>query len=406
MNVSDYLPDSIILRQRYLEKSLIYLDKEIIKILTGQRRVGKSYLLFQLMKHLIQNRSGSNVIFISKELPEFRFIKSGADLLHFLVDKQKPKNNYLFIDEVQEIEGFENVLRSLLAQRKWDIWCTGSNASMLSKDVAGLLSGRAIEIKVNSLTYVEFIRFHNLENTDETLNKYLKFGGLPYLINLELNEPLVNEYLKGIYNSILFKDVVSRHGIRNTRFLENLVQFVAANVGSIFSAKKISDYLKSQGENMPPNLVLEYLSFLCDAFFTIKVIRADIKGKRFFEVGEKYFFEDIGLRNMVAGYRPADIGKIIENVIFMHMQAQGFQVYTGTLGNREIDFVCERNAERIYIQAAYLIPDEKVQDREFGNLLLIQDNYPKYVVSMDPVKWDSVKGIQHFQLREFLMMEL
>jgi hypothetical protein len=346
------------------------------------------------------------VVFISKELPEFRFIKSGEDLLHFLVDKQISKNNYLFIDEVQEIEGFENALRSLLAQRKWDIWCTGSNASMLSKDIAGLLSGRAIEIKVNSLTYVEFTRFHNLENTDETLNKYLKFGGLPYLINLELNEPMVNEYLKGIYNSILFKDVVSRHGIRNTRFLENLVQFVADNVGSIVSAKKISDYLKSQGENMPPNLVLEYLSFLCDAFFTIKVKRADIKGKRFFEVGEKYFFEDIGLRNMVAKYRPADISKIIENVIFMHLQARGFQIFTGTLGNREIDFVCERNAERIYIQAAYLIPDEKVQDREFGNLLLIQDNYPKYVVSMDPVKWDSVKGIQHFQLREFLMMEL
>lgn len=406
MNASDYLPDSIIIRQRYLEKSLIYLDKEIIKIFVGQRRVGKSYLLFQLIKHLIQNRPGSNVVFISKELPEFRFIKSGEDLLHFLVDKQISKNNYLFIDEVQEIEGFENALRSLLAQRKWDIWCTGSNASMLSKDIAGLLSGRAIEIKVNSLTYVEFTRFHNLENTDETLNKYLKFGGLPYLINLELNEPMVNEYLKGIYNSILFKDVVSRHGIRNTRFLENLVQFVADNVGSIVSAKKISDYLKSQGENMPPNLVLEYLSFLCDAFFTIKVKRADIKGKRFFEVGEKYFFEDIGLRNMVAKYRPADISKIIENVIFMHLQARGFQIFTGTLGNREIDFVCERNAERIYIQAAYLIPDEKVQDREFGNLLLIQDNYPKYVVSMDPVKWDSVKGIQHFQLREFLMMEL
>jgi predicted AAA+ superfamily ATPase len=406
MNVSDYLPDSIITRQSYLKKSLNYLDKEIIKIFTGQRRVGKSYLLFQLMKYLIQNRSGSNIIFISKELPEFRFIKSGADLLHYLENNQKGNNNYLFIDEVQEIDGFENALRSLLAQRKWDIWCTGSNASMLSKDIAGLLSGRAIEIKVKSLTYIEFIRFHNLQNTDESLSKYLKFGGLPYLINLELKEPMVNEYLKGIYNSILFKDVVSRHGIRNTRFLENLVQFVADNIGSMLSAKKISDYLKSQGENMPPNLVLEYLSFLCDAFFMIKVSRADIKGKRFFEIGEKYFFEDIGLRNMVAGYRPADISKIIENVILTHLHSQGFQVYTGTMGNREVDFVCERDAERIYIQAAYQIPDEKVMDREFGNLLLIQDNYPKYVVSMDPVKWNSVKGIHHHQLREFLMMEL
>ena len=407
MNIAEYLPSEIIIRKKYLEKSLLYLDKDIIKVFTGQRRVGKSYILFQLINYLIKNQSGSNIIFISKELPEFRFIKSDVDLLSFLADKLiEDKKNYLFIDEVQEITGFIDGLRNLLAQRKWDIWCTGSNASMLSKDVAGLLSGRSIEINISGLSYHEYLEFHQLDNSDESLNKYLKYGGLPYLKHLRLDNTTVNEYLKGIYSTILFKDIVSRHGIRNTRFLEQLVLFAADNTGSMLSAKKISDYLKSQGIQMPVNLVLEYLSFLTDAFFLIKLKRTDIKGKKIFEIGEKYYFEDNGLRNMLVGFRQDDINKIIENTVLLHLRSSGYQVFTGNLGSKEIDFICEKNSERIYIQACYIISDQKVQDREFGNLLHIQDHYPKYVVSMDTVKWDSIQGIQHLRLIDFLMMDL
>jgi uncharacterized protein len=407
MIISQYLPSEIIIRQKYLKKSLNYIDKDIIKVFTGQRRVGKSYLLFQIINYLIENNPESNIIFISKELPDFRFIKSDIDLLAFLDDKLvKDKKNYLFIDEVQEINGFIDALCNLLAQRKWDIWCTGSNASMLSKDVAGLLSGRSIEINVSGLNYTEFLEFHSLDNSDDSLTKYLRYGGLPYLKHLILSDSTVNEYLKGIYSTILFKDIVNRHAIRNTHFLEQLVVFAADNTGSMMSAKRISDYLKSHGIQMPVNLVLEYLSFLTDAFFLIKLKRSDIKGKKIFEIGEKYYFEDTGLRNMIVGFRQDDINKIIENTILLHLRSSGYQVYTGNLGSKEIDFVCERNSERLYIQACYLITDQKVQEREFGNLLQIQDNYPKYVVSMDPVKWDSNDGIQHFRLKDFLLLDL
>ncbi|MBN1158592.1 MAG: ATP-binding protein [Bacteroidales bacterium] len=406
MNASDFIPELVINRPGYLEKSLIYLGKDIIKVFTGQRRVGKSYMLFQLMNHLMKNIPGSNILFISKELPDFRFIRNDSDLLHYLEDKVSPDKNFLFIDEVQEIEDFITALRYLHARRKWDIWCTGSNASMLSKDVAGMLSGRIMEIHIGSLSYSEFLEFHRIENTGDSLNSFLKYGGLPFLINIPLQDETVREYLKGIYSTILYKDVVSRYGIRNIRFLENLVVFAAGNTGSLLSAKKISDYLRSQGVNMPPNLVLDYLSYLTDAFFLIKVPRSDIQGKKVFEIGEKYYFGDVGLRNMISGFRPEDIGKIIENAVLLHLRANGFQVFTGASGNKEIDFVCQRNQERIYVQVAYLISGQQVREREFGNLLLIKDNYPKYVVSMDTVQWESVEGIRHIRLRDFLSMDL
>jgi len=236
--------------------------------------------------------------------------------------------------------------------------------------------------------------------------KYLKFGGLPYLINLSLDDLTVFEYLRGVYNTILFKDIVNRHGIRNIHFLENLVQFSADHIGSLLSSNKISEYLKSQGIRMATVRVLEYLNYLTDAFFLKKIKRTDIKGKRVFEVGEKYFFEDLGLRNLIAGFSMNDIGKIIENAVLLHLQYNGFEVHTVALNDKEIDFVGTRANEKIYVQVAYLIPDQKVYEREFGNLRKIDDNYPKYVVSMDPVISTGNLGIKHIHLREFLKMEI
>jgi hypothetical protein len=396
------LPDQIINRNLYIDKAIPFIDKDIVKIFIGQRRVGKSYILYQLIRYISDNNANANILYINKELPEFKFIKDDVDLLKYVIENQTTAKNYLFVDEIQEIIHFEKALRGLLASGKWDIWCTGSNAELLSSDIAGVMSGRSVEIPVYSLTFTEFLEFHKLANDHLSLNLYLKFGGLPYLKNITLKEEIAYEYLKSIYNTILYKDILSKHKIRNTRFIEDLVNFAADNTGSLVSSKKISDFLKSQKINIPPVRVIEYLKHLCNAFFLIKLQRADLKGKRFFEIGEKYYFNDIGLRNAIIGFKPNDINKILENVVLLHLLSNGYKAFTGSIGVNEIDFVFEKNSQRIYIQVAYLISDDKVYEREFGNLKMIDDNYPKYVVSMDSINLGEDNGIIHIQLLEFL----
>jgi hypothetical protein len=396
------LPDQIINRNLYIDKAIPFIDKDIVKIFIGQRRVGKSYILYQLIRYISDNNANANILYINKELPEFKFIKDDVDLLKYVIENQTTAKNYLFVDEIQEIIHFEKALRGLLASGKWDIWCTGSNAELLSSDIAGVMSGRSVEIPVYSLTFTEFLEFHKLANDHLSLNLYLKFGGLPYLKNITLKEEIAYEYLKSIYNTILYKDILSKHKIRNTRFIEDLVNFAADNTGSLVSSKKISDFLKSQKINIPPVRVIEYLKHLCNAFFFFKLQRADLKGKRFFEIGEKYYFNDIGLRNAIIGFKPNDINKILENVVLLHLLSNGYKAFTGSIGVNEIDFVFEKNSQRIYIQVAYLISDDKVYEREFGNLKMIDDNYPKYVVSMDSINLGEDNGIIHIQLLEFL----
>lgn len=400
------IPDDLIIRYAYSDKIKAYLNKDIIKVVTGQRRTGKSYLIFQVIEYVKSHNDDVLIVYINKELSDFRFIKNDTDLIEYLSAIPLKGKNYLFIDEIQEIKGFEQALRSLLATHNWDIWCTGSNASFLSKDIAGILSGRSIEIRVYPLTYSEFLLFHKLSDSDVSLNSYLKYGGLPYLIRLSLNDATVNEYLRNLYSTILYKDIVARHNIRNINFLENLVYFTAANIGSLFSANSVSMYLKSEGLNIHPVRVIEYLSYLEDAFLLIKLKRADIKGKKIFNFGEKYFFEDLGLRNSISGFRFEDINKVIENTVLLHLRSQGFVVFTGQIESNEIDFIAEKNDTKIYLQVAYQIPDQKVYEREFGNLKKIRDNYPKYVISMDPVKWDDDMGIRHIQLRKFLTLKI
>lgn len=396
------LPDEIIKRNIYIEKAIPFIDKDIVKIFIGQRRVGKSYILFQLIRYISENIANANIIYINKELPEFKFINDDDDLLKYVAENQTTAKNYLFVDEIQEIIHFEKALRGLLVSGKWDIWCTGSNAELLSSDIAGVMSGRSIEIPVHSLSFTEFLEFHKLANDTVSLNLYLKFGGLPYLRNITLKEEIAYEYLRSIYATILYKDIITKYRIRNIRFIEDLVNFAADNTGSLVSSKKISDFLKSQKINIPPVRVIEYLKHLCNAFFLIKLQRSDLKGKRFFEIGEKYYFNDLGLRNAIIGYKPNDINKILENVVLLHLLSNGYKAFTGSIGVKEIDFVFEKNAHRIYVQVAYLISDDKVYEREFGNLKLIEDNYPKYVVSMDSINLGEEKGIIHLQLLQFL----
>jgi predicted AAA+ superfamily ATPase len=394
---------NIILRNAYLRKIEPFIDKNIIKIITGQRRVGKSYTLLQLIELIQKKNPKANIIFIDKEKYDFDNILNYIDLIDFIQKNQSEKEkNYLFIDEIQEIEQFEKALRHYYDLSNFDIYCTGSNASLLSGELATFLSGRYIELKVYSLSYTEFLEFHQFENSNESLKKYLNYGGLPFIKNLPDNEEIIHDYLRNIYTTIIYKDIIGRFGVRNTFFLENLVKYLALNTSNLISAKKISEYLKSQNQNMSVQVILNYLSHLQDAFLIFKVQRADIIGKKIFELNEKYYFEDWGIRNALIGFKQQLINQIIENVIFLHLKICGFVIYVGKLGDKEIDFVAERNGETVYIQAAYIISDETVIEREFGNMLKINDNWRKIVVSMDEYTLKNFKGIEHHKLIDFL----
>jgi len=396
---------NVINRPIYTERIKPFIGKGIIKVLTGQRRVGKSYILLQLMQEL--KKTDANIVYINLEFEEFRNIKNDTDLFEFLGNKfVKNKINYLFIDEVQDIIGFEHVLRSLLAQNVCDIFITGSNAKMLSSELSTYLAGRYIEFHIQSLNYQEFLLFHKLENDSQSLMLYLTYGGLPYLSNLSLTDEYAFEYLRNVYSTIMLKDVVQRENIRNIDFLEKLLHYAADNVGNLFSANNISKYLKSQRTKISTNVVISYLRSLCNAYLIYKVGRVDINGLKKFEVGDKYFFEDIGLRNCQTGFSlQRDISKLMENAVFLHLKNLQYEIFVGKKDNLEIDFVGIKQGKKIYVQVAYLLADEATRKREFGNLQAITDNYPKYVITLDDFFRESDwEGIKHLNLRYFLSL--
>ena len=393
----------LIERKKYLEKVDSYIDKNLIKVFIGQRRVGKSYLIKTIINHIKKKVHQANIIYIDKELYDYDNIVAYHELIAFVEKELKPDgNNYLFIDEIQEIADFQKALRHFQNKKSTDIYITGSNADMLSGELATLLSGRYIEININSLSYLEFLEFHQLGNDDDGFYKYLKWGGLPYIRNLEKNDEVIFEYLKNILSTIFYKDILHRYKIRNVDFFDRLILFMASNIGNLITSKKISDYLKSQRVDISPKVVLTYLHYLQNAFLLHKLNRMDVHSKKIFEINNKYYFEDWGLRNALIGLNRFSVPDILENVVFSHLKILGYKLSVGVLRNLEIDFIAEKSDEKIYIQVAYLITDEKVKQREFGNLLQIKDNYPKYVVSLDPVQIGGIQGVRHMHLREFL----
>ena len=399
----------LIARPRYTNRIIPFIDKPVIKVLTGQRRVGKSYVMLQLMDHIRNTVTGANIIYINMELEDFIHIKSNIELNAYLEDKWiNGQPNYLFIDEVQEVSSFERTLRSLLAKRTCDIYCTGSNANMLSGELATHLSGRYVSFHIHSLNYQEFLQFHQLKNSTESILKYMKYGGMPFLANIGLQDDIPFEYLRNVYSTILLKDVVARENIRNVSFLENLVAYLSDNIGSLFSASNISRYLKSQRVDISTQLTINYLKALSSAYFVHKVVRSEVGGLKIFEIGEKYYFEDVGLRNAIIGFNQrADLHKLLENVVYLHLLHQGYNVYVGKLGHKEIDFMGERNGAKIYVQVCLTLLQEDTIAREFGNLEQIDDNYPKYVVTFnDPFVGDNYKGILQKNLIDFLTLDL
>ena len=395
-----------VLRQRYIDKIEHYLGKDTIIILTGQRRVGKSCVL-RLFKEKVEAGGGNNIIYINKEKHEFDDIRTYSDLNAYIdTHRDANKMNYILVDEIQDIEEFERSVRSYYEEPDVELIVTGSNSSMLSSELSTKIGGRYKEVYVQALSYEEFLTFHHLTDSDDSLAKFIEFGGLPGLIRYGLEEQDAREYQMDVYNTVLLKDVIMRNQIRNAPFLESLVRFLADNAGKLISANSIAKYMKSQGESVTSTAIINYTKFLCESYMLHKVNRYDIHGKRIFESNDKFYFEDNGMRNALAGgNRQRDIEKVIENIIYNHLIRLGYQVMVGQLQAGEIDFVCTKpKGERIYVQASYIIGDDATYDREFGNLHAIKDNYPKYVISMSPLisKADD-NGVTHLHLRRFLM---
>lgn len=394
-----------IIRQDYLDQIFKYLGKDLIIILTGQRRVGKSYIL-RTFRDRIAAEKNAHVIFVDKEKKEFDSIKNYRDLNAFIdTNRITGKTNYILVDEIQDIEAFELSIRSYREEPDIEIVITGSNSRMLSSDLSTYIGGRYKQIYVQALSYREFMQFHQLPNTDDTLTKYIQFGGLPGLIKIGLDVHDAFDYQMDVYHTVLMRDVILRHQIRNLPFLENLVHFLADNTGKLISSGSISKYMRSQGESISSTLILNYIKMLCDAYIIHQVNRYDIHGRRLFESNDKFYFEDHGVRNALSGgTREGDIEKVIENIIYNHLIRLGYDVTVGQLRAGEVDFVCTKpEGKRIYVQASFIIADDSTRKREFGNLKAINDNYPKYVISMTPLlsKSDD-NGITHLNLRTFL----
>lgn len=395
----------ILTRQHYADIVDSWIGKGNIIALVGSRRVGKSYIL----KDFIQRHSrdeNSNIIYVDKEKKNFKSIKNKDDLDTWIEERFVPgKHNYILIDEVQEIESFEDSVCSWYSEDDTDVLITGSNSDLLSGELATRLSGRHVEIRVHPLTYMEFLQFHNLPDSDESLMTYLNYGGLPGLRTVGLdNEEQVWDYLASVFNTIMLKDIIERYDIRNIPFLNNLIAFYADTTGKLTSANSISKYMKSQNKKVSSNLILLYRSFYSEAFLIDVVSRYDIHGKKIFESNEKIYWDDIGLRNLKAsGGMDSYIEKVIENAVYKQLSFLGYDIKVGVLNAGEVDFVCTKSEQTIYVQASYIIAEDTTREREFGPLEKIRDNYPKYVISATPyLTQRNENGIIHLSLRKFL----
>lgn len=394
-------------RNSYIKQVERLIGKGEAIVLTGHRRAGKSCILASLAERW---KNLGNIIFIDMEDPDHADLETYKELHDYVkshfVEESK---NFLLIDEVQEISQFEKALRYWIRQDNMTVVVTGSNADMLSSEVATAFAGRYFDVHINSLNYEEFLRFYALQDSDDSLTAYLRWGGLPFLAQIPMADTKVRtDYLGSIYDTIFVKDVITRRKVRNVTMMDNLARFVADNTGKIFSANSIAKYLKGKEKAVSANTVGEYMEAWCESYMIDKVKRYDIKGKLVFEQQEKYYFEDLGIRNYLCkDKRNIDIEKSLENIVYLKLKNRGFDVYVGQINGKEIDFVARRGTEMLYVQVAMTITNEATYQREFGNLKLIRDNYPKYLVTLDPIAaLVNDSGIIACTMRDFLLRQL
>ena len=402
----------MIKRNLYLEEIKKYINKPIIKVITGMRRSGKSMIL-KLIQEELQNIGivKENIIYMNFESLIFMDIKDFEALYKHIIEKTSDKKGkiYILLDEIQEVKGWEKAINSFLVDLDVDIYITGSNANLLSSELATYIAGRYVEIKIYPLSFQEYIDFvseNNKENPlslDEYFTQYLNFGGLPGIHIFNYNKEEIYQYLVDVYNSILLRDVIARNNIRDIELLERVVLYIMDNIGNIFSAKSISDFLKNQGRKLSVETIYNYLKALENAFIISKVQRYDIKGKNILETQEKYYLSDLGFRHAKLGYQSNDISGYLENIVFLELLRRKYKVNIGKQNNKEIDFVANLRGENLYLQVTYLLASEETIEREFSPLKSIKDNYSKLVLSMDNLPESNVEGIKRKKIIDFLL---
>lgn len=396
-------------RDLYLNQLIQFRDKKLIKVITGLRRSGKSTLLSLFENHLINSGVDSNhIIRINFESFEFDEITNYKEL-HAYINKRIIDPNekyYIILDEVQQVKSWEKAINSFLVDTRVDIYITGSNAYLLSSELSTLLSGRYVEIKMLPLSfkeYLDFLESDNKENLQKKFNQYLEFGGLPTIVELIDTPDTIGPFLEGIYNTVLMKDVVERNQVRDAALLESILKFIASNIGSIVSTKKISNYLTSNGRKTTSDTIDNYLRMLENAFIIYKANRFDLKGKMFLKTLEKYYIVDIGIRNKLTGLSNTDYGHVLENLVYLELLRRGYEVTIGKIGSLEVDFVATKPNQRIYYQVSASIMDEETRIRELRPLEAINDNYPKYILTMDQTIFKDYSGIKIENIIDFLL---
>lgn len=404
----------MIKRELYLKKIRNFIDKPVIKVITGMRRSGKSMILKLISQELLEKGILSqNIIYINFESLMFSDLTEFKSLYNHIIEKSQTLTEkvYILLDEIQEVEHWEKAVNSFMVDLDCDIYITGSNANLLSSELATYIAGRYVEIKVYPLSFREYIDFAKIQNpqnilsNEEYFEQYLQFGGLPGIHNFNYDKSNIYQYLSDIYSSILLKDVVAKNNIRDVELLERIILYIFDNIGNTFSAKNVSDFLKSQGRKLSRETVYNYLKALESAYIISSVQRYDVKGKALLETMEKFYLTDLGFRHAKLGYRPNDIAGYLENIIYLELIRRKYTVNIGKLGTKEIDFIGTLENEKLYIQVTYLLASPETVEREFSPLKKIGDNYPKYVLSMDNLGEYNINGIVRKRIIDFLLEE-
>ncbi len=400
----------MIKREMYMSRIRPFIGTELIKIMTGIRRCGKSVMLELIKQELIESGIAlSQFISINFEEMGYSHLQT-AKALHDEIIKRADQIGgkvYLFFDEIQEVKDWEKCINSLRVTLDCDIYITGSNAKLLSSELATYLGGRYVEFVIYPFSFAEFMELYHSITPDEpvqmSFQKYLLFGGMPYLANIRYMDEPSKQYLHDLFNSVQLKDIVKRNKIRDVDLLERIIAYVMANVGNTFSASSLAKFLKNEQRTVASETILNYIKYCCDAYLLYQVKREDLQGKQILASNEKYYIADHGIREAVFGGNTRDINLILENIVYLELLRRGYKVTVGRTGDKEIDFVCNKRSEKLYVQVAYLLASEKTIAREFGAYDSIRDNFPKYVISMDEIDM-SRNGIKHRNIRDFLLM--
>lgn len=396
----------MIQREYYMKQIRPFINTDLIKVLTGIRRSGKSVMLQLIQEELLsqQVRPDQMISLNFEDLANLPLCQPMA-LYQWIADKAAAIKGkiYIFLDEIQEVTNWERVINSLRVAFDVDIYLTGSNAKLLSGELSTYLAGRYVQFVIYPFSYQEFILANQLDDTPQAFQKYLLFGGMPFLMNLHFQEGPSRQYLQDMYNSVILKDIVQRNNLRDVDLLERIIGYALSSIGHVFSASNITKYLKSEHRKVSNDTVLNYLNACTTAYLFYKIPRQDLLGKKLLSINEKYYVVDHGLREAVYGHNARDIDQILENIVCLELLRRGYTVTIGKAGNFEVDFIAEKGNRKCYIQVTYLLASPETIEREFRVYKDIKDNYPKYVVSMDELDF-SQDGIQHYNIRKFLRL--